>query len=72
MDVKKPVFAKLDEVMKPGALLFSNTSALDIDEIAAMTKRPEDVAGTHFFSPGQRDEAAGGGAWRRRPRPRRW
>ena len=51
MDVKKPIFAKLDEVMKPGALLFSNTSALDIDQLAEMTKRPEDVAGTHFFSP---------------------
>ena len=50
MDVKKPIFAKLDEVMKPGALLFSNTSALDIDQIAALTKRPQDVAGTHFFS----------------------
>jgi 3-hydroxyacyl-CoA dehydrogenase len=51
MDVKKPIFAKLDEVMKPGALMFSNTSALDIDQIAEMTKRPQDVAGTHFFSP---------------------
>ena len=51
MDVKKPIFAKLDEVMKPGALMFSNTSALDIDQIANMTKRPGDVAGTHFFSP---------------------
>jgi 3-hydroxyacyl-CoA dehydrogenase len=51
MDVKKPIFAKLDEVMKPGALLFSNTSALDVDQLAAMTKRPQDVAGTHFFSP---------------------
>jgi 3-hydroxyacyl-CoA dehydrogenase len=51
MDVKKPVFAKLDEMMKPGALLFSNTSALDVDQLAAMTKRPQDVAGTHFFSP---------------------
>jgi 3-hydroxyacyl-CoA dehydrogenase len=51
MDVKKPIFAKLDEVMKPGALLFSNTSALDIDQLAEMTKRPKDVAGTHFFSP---------------------
>ena len=51
MDVKKPIFARLDEVMKPGALLFSNTSALDIDELAAMTNRPQDVAGTHFFSP---------------------
>ena len=51
MPVKKEVFAKLDAVMKPGALLFSNTSALDIDEIANVTKRPEDVAGTHFFVP---------------------
>jgi 3-hydroxyacyl-CoA dehydrogenase len=51
MDVKKPIFAKLDEIMKPGALMFSNTSALDIDQIAAMTQRPQDVAGTHFFSP---------------------
>ena len=51
MDVKKPIFAKLDEVMKPGAMLFSNTSALDVDQLAAMTKRPQDVAGTHFFSP---------------------
>ena len=51
MDVKKPVFAKLDEVMKPGAFLFSNTSALDMDELASVTKRPEYVAGTHFFSP---------------------
>jgi 3-hydroxyacyl-CoA dehydrogenase len=51
MDVKKPIFARLDAVMKPGALLLSNTSALDIDEIAAVTKRPQDVAGAHFFSP---------------------
>ena len=51
MPVKKEVFAKLDEVMKPGALLFTNTSALDIDEIAGVTKRPEAVAGTHFFVP---------------------
>ncbi len=51
MDVKKPVFARLDEVMKPGALLFSNTSALDIDQLATMTRRAQDVAGTHFFSP---------------------
>ncbi len=51
MDVKKPVFARLDQVMKPGALLFSNTSALDIDQLAAETRRPQDVAGTHFFSP---------------------
>ena len=51
MDVKKPVFAKLDEVMAPEAFLFSNTSALDMDELADETKRPERVAGTHFFSP---------------------
>jgi len=51
MDVKKPVFARLDEVMNPDALLFSNTSALDMDELAAETKRPEKIAGTHFFSP---------------------
>jgi 3-hydroxyacyl-CoA dehydrogenase len=51
MPVKKEVFAKLDEVMKDGALLFTNTSALDIDEIASVTKRPEVVAGTHYFVP---------------------
>ncbi len=51
MDVKKPVFEKLDAVMKPGSFLFSNTSALDMDELASVTKRPEYVAGTHFFSP---------------------
>jgi 3-hydroxyacyl-CoA dehydrogenase len=51
MDVKKPIFEKLDEVMRQDALLFSNTSALDIDEIAATTKRPQNVAGIHFFSP---------------------
>lgn len=51
MDIKKVVFNKLDEVMKPGAILASNTSTLDVDEIAACTKRPEDVIGTHFFSP---------------------
>jgi 3-hydroxyacyl-CoA dehydrogenase len=51
MDVKKDMFARLDAVMKPGAFLFSNTSALDMDEIASVTKRPDHVAGTHFFSP---------------------
>ena len=45
------MFTKLDEVMKPGAMMFSNTSALDIDQLATMTRRPQDVAGTHFFSP---------------------
>jgi 3-hydroxyacyl-CoA dehydrogenase len=51
MDVKKPIFEKLDEILRPGAFLFSNTSALDMDELASVTKRPEYVAGTHFFSP---------------------
>ncbi len=51
MDVKKLIFEKLDQVMKPSAFLFSNTSALDMDELAAVTKRPDLVAGTHFFSP---------------------
>jgi 3-hydroxyacyl-CoA dehydrogenase len=51
MDVKKPVFVRLDEVMNPDALLFSNSSALDLDELASVTQRPEKVAGTHFFSP---------------------
>jgi 3-hydroxyacyl-CoA dehydrogenase len=51
LDVKKEVFAKLDTVMKQGAVLASNTSTLDIDAMAAMTKRPGDVIGTHFFSP---------------------
>lgn len=51
MDLKKKIFAQLDQVMKPGAVLGSNTSTLDVDAIAAATKRPEDVIGTHFFSP---------------------
>lgn len=51
MDVKKKVFAKLDEVVKDGAILASNTSYLDIDEIAKATKRPGYVVGLHFFSP---------------------
>jgi 3-hydroxyacyl-CoA dehydrogenase len=51
MDLKKSVFERLDGVAKPGAILASNTSYLDIDEIAAKTKRPEDVLGMHFFSP---------------------
>ncbi|MHA6325299.1 FAD-dependent oxidoreductase [Roseivivax sp. CAU 1753] len=51
MDVKKAVFAELDRVMKPGAILATNTSYLDIDEIAASTARPGDVIGLHFFSP---------------------
>jgi len=51
MEIKKSVFKTLDEVCKPGAILASNTSTLDVDEIAAVTKRPEDVIGLHFFSP---------------------
>ncbi len=51
MDVKQEIFRKLDAVMKPGAILASNTSTLDVDAIAAVTKRPQDVIGTHFFSP---------------------
>ena len=51
MDIKKEVFAKLDAVCRPGAVLATNTSALNIDEIAAATQRPESVIGLHFFSP---------------------
>ena len=51
MGVKETVFKKLDEVMKPGAILASNTSTLDLNRIANFTKRPQDVVGTHFFSP---------------------
>ena len=51
MGVKEGVFKQLDEVMKPGAILASNTSTLDMNRIAGFTKRPQDVIGTHFFSP---------------------
>jgi 3-hydroxyacyl-CoA dehydrogenase len=51
MDLKRQIFTELDSVMKTGAILATNTSALDINEIAGMTKRPEDVIGLHFFSP---------------------
>ncbi len=51
MDVKKDIFRRLDTAMKPGAVLASNTSYLDIDAIAAETGRPADVIGLHFFSP---------------------
>jgi 3-hydroxyacyl-CoA dehydrogenase len=51
MDVKKDIFGKLDKICKPGAILASNTSYLDVDEIAASTSRPQDVLGMHFFSP---------------------
>jgi 3-hydroxyacyl-CoA dehydrogenase len=49
--VKETVFKTLDEVMKPGAILASNTSTLDVNKIASFTKRPQDVVGMHFFSP---------------------
>ena len=49
--VKESVFRKLDEVMKPGAVLATNTSTLDVDRIAAATRRPQDVVGMHYFSP---------------------
>ena len=51
MAVKKEIFADFDRVLKPGAILATNTSALNIDEIASATKRPESVIGLHFFSP---------------------
>jgi 3-hydroxyacyl-CoA dehydrogenase len=49
--VKEEVFKQLDAVMKPGALIYSNTSGIDVDIMAGVTKRPQDVAGTHFFAP---------------------
>ncbi|MCJ0763271.1 3-hydroxyacyl-CoA dehydrogenase NAD-binding domain-containing protein [Variovorax terrae] len=51
MGVKEKVFKELDRVMKPGAILASNTSTLDVNQIASFTQRPQDVIGTHFFSP---------------------
>jgi 3-hydroxyacyl-CoA dehydrogenase len=51
MDLKKQIFAELDRLAKPGTLLATNTSTLDVDAIAQATKRPQDVVGTHFFSP---------------------
>jgi 3-hydroxyacyl-CoA dehydrogenase len=51
MDIKKDIFTKLDAICKPGAILATNTSGLNIDEIASVTKRPQDVIGLHFFSP---------------------
>ncbi|MBY0305317.1 MAG: enoyl-CoA hydratase/isomerase family protein [Sphingomonas sp.] len=51
MDVKKELFGKLDKIVKQGAILASNTSYLNVDEIAASTGRPQDVLGMHFFSP---------------------
>jgi 3-hydroxyacyl-CoA dehydrogenase len=51
MEIKKEIFTRLDAICKPGAVLASNTSYLDINEIAAQTSRPQDVLGLHFFSP---------------------
>jgi 3-hydroxyacyl-CoA dehydrogenase len=51
MDIKKKVFTELDRIAKPGAVLATNTSYLDVNAIAQMTKRPQDVLGMHFFSP---------------------
>jgi 3-hydroxyacyl-CoA dehydrogenase len=51
MDVKQELFRRLDAAVKPGAILATNTSTLDVDAIAAATRRPQDVIGTHFFSP---------------------
>jgi 3-hydroxyacyl-CoA dehydrogenase len=51
MPIKKEVFAKIDGICKPGAVLATNTSTLDVDEIASATRRPADVIGMHFFSP---------------------
>ena len=51
MVIKKEVFSRLDEVVRPGAILATNTSTLDIDQIAGATRRPKDVVGLHFFSP---------------------
>ena len=51
MDLKKDIFKALDDIAKKGAILATNTSALDVNEIAAQTSRPEDVIGLHFFSP---------------------
>ena len=51
MDVKQRIFRQLDEIARPGAILATNTSTLDVDRIAAFTRRPQDVLGAHFFSP---------------------
>ena len=51
MGVKKDIFTRLDAICKPGCVLATNTSTLDIDEIASVTDRPQDVVGMHFFSP---------------------
>ena len=72
MGVKKQVFPALDEVCKPGAILATNTSYLDVDEIAAVTTRPADVLGLHFFSPANVMRLLENGARPRRPRRTCW
>jgi 3-hydroxyacyl-CoA dehydrogenase len=62
MDVKSQVFTKLDAVMKPGAILASNTSTLDVDKIAEVTKRPAGRGGPALLQPGQCDALAGSGS----------
>ena len=75
MAVKKEIFARLDKAARPGVVLASNTSTLDIDEIASATKRPELVIGMHFFSPANvmrlLENRAGRGRPARRPSPPR-
>ena len=72
MPVKKEVFAKLDAVMKPGALLLTNTSALDIDEMASVTKRPRGRGRHALLRPRQRHEDCSRWSTARRPRRRHW
>ena len=70
MDVKREIFAKLDAIAKPGAILASNTSFLNVDEIAAATNRPDHVLGLHFFSPAKRSCGCLRSCAGRRPRNR--
>ena len=63
LEVKRQVFLKLDAVVRPGAVLASNTSALNLNTIAAFTRRPQDVIGLHFFSPANIMRLAGDRAW---------
>ena len=51
IEIKKKIFSELDKIAKPNSILATNTSGLDINSIASMTSRPEDVIGLHFFSP---------------------
>ena len=69
MEIKQDVFATLDRVAKPGAILATNTSTLDVDRIAAATKRPQDVDRHALLQSRQRDEAARGRARRADRRP---